>query len=273
MLLSGSEEIPAIRFEGILSREDATLLAEALQALRAFDPRAIIARYAQTKPLLEKASEAYQTASLQVAMKLLLEAIRAYVFGFNEGAIFYSSLSVELALLRTAILKHGDTKMLEVKRQGKLTFSWLINNAEILSASNGDVAVAEKVKSMRDCYVHFENQLLFTEVGKLPYPTSSDIPVRDVEHILEVEASLRRGIDKIFPLRENLMNARCLSFVKARRRSALKKAKEALTGISSNQEHSRDIFWRLAEMANEQDVIDMLGWCMKLLENPAYRID
>lgn len=87
-------------------------------------------------------------------LRFLNDGIDAYRYGFDNGAIYYTGTSVELALL--ALLK--DTIKQEWLRNAKLQvdFKWLVNHSDNLLDIDGR-NLCSNIRIMRNCYVHYQN--------------------------------------------------------------------------------------------------------------------
>src|SRR5206468_9527343 len=144
-----------------------------------------------------------------------------YVLGFREGAVFYASQAVEQMLFRTAMKRYTPEALLELKRKKKLTLRWLVHHAKIIDVKSKDFARAGDIITMRDCYVHFQNHLLFSEVGTIPNLDSfPNVTPEQVEEVMKLDKTWRGEMDKIFPTQDALVSKRCLRFMKARRLKA-----------------------------------------------------
>jgi hypothetical protein len=89
------------------------------------------------------------------------EGVRAYVFGLDEAAIYYSSLSVELILFSKLFRKLG-----KYDKSKMLRFELLIESCkdeEILDERFKKMA--DDIRLLRDCYVHYSNWLVHTRAS------------------------------------------------------------------------------------------------------------
>ena len=128
--------------------------------LNYFDLEDAVRRYEETKVLFRFGLNYAYNPSTKIPMEFFLEGIKSYFFDFDEAAIFYSSLAVELMLLRKTNTKLAEQRL--SKPLKNLDFWWLIHKAQILDAKH--VIIADKLRLLRNCYVHFLNKILYDKI-------------------------------------------------------------------------------------------------------------
>jgi hypothetical protein len=256
-----------LRISKLDDQQGAEKFAEALNSLKILDPKGMGERYAETKDLHNTALALYQDRRMQVSMKFYIDAVRLFVLGFRDASIFCAAQSVEQMLFRTVLKRDEIEVLLDLRRSRKLTFKWLIHGARILKPE--DVALADDVMTMRDCYVHFQNQLLFSEVGTLPdLKPFRNVSAKEVDAIMDIDRKIRSTMDELYPIQERLVSKRCLGFMRTRRRRANKIALKNAT--KAGQLLNPDFTMREAEKSLDQDALDMLKWTLRLLNKTAY---
>lgn len=125
-----------------------------------FDLEDAVRRYEETKVLFDFGLKYAYNPSTKIPMEFFLEGMKSYFFDFDEAAIFYSSLAVELMLLRKTSAKL--TKQRLSKPLKNLSFWWLIHKAKVLDLKH--VVIADKLRLLRNCYVHFQNKILYDKI-------------------------------------------------------------------------------------------------------------
>lgn len=148
------ESIPTIKS---LSEEDMKKLGV---VLKYFDLEDAVKRYEETRAIFDFGLKHVYNPETKIPMEFLLEGIKSYFFDFDEATIFYSSLAVELMLLRkTSIIlaEQGLSKPLKSS-----SFWWLIHRTKILDPKH--VIIADKLRLLRNCYVHFQNRILYDKI-------------------------------------------------------------------------------------------------------------
>jgi hypothetical protein len=175
-------------------------------------------------------------------------------------------------LFRSAIRKFGKNKLIEVrqKKNRPLSFTWLIRDAGILT--DEDKTIAHDVRKMRNCAVHFQNSLSFSEVGTGLDPRwLGNAPEDAVKEILQRDKELRAYYETIFPSHEELAEKEALEFIKQRREimnaKAISRGKEAFKAGKSLPDPMES-----AQRLEEENVLECLKWCRGLLGNPNYHI-
>ena len=238
----------------------------------------ILDRFSAIKDLLNFARSNYDNMKMRVSMKFFTYAIGTYVLSYNEASVFYAALSVELTLLKSAIKKWGEDVLVEIQQRSEkwkkkyprgLTFYWLIHQAGILNKNNGDVAVAENIRLMRDSYVHYQNQLMFSSLEYLFEPEDYEkIPSEHIAEVNELSQMLKTAMQSIYPTPTKLVNPKCFQFMKKQRdkveKRMLDKYKSKVVAASTEE----TVKWVNKELSVE--FLDMLIWCKRILENPAY---
>jgi hypothetical protein len=131
--------------------------------------------------------------------RFFADGVDAYRYSFNNAVIYYVGTAVEIGLL---------IKLKPIVEQEKQTnprfspkFSWLINNSEPLL---GEVlkSIADQVRIMRNCYVHYENivahtawlnQVAWPEIVKYTKSKYKDHPeiIKVIEALAESEKETR----------------------------------------------------------------------------------
>jgi len=233
----------------------------------------MIRRFDDTAEFLKFADANYTNPVWKIPMKFYKYAITQYVLGFPESTVHYSSLSVELMLFRSAIKKLGKDKLLELIKQnrGSFSFKWLIDKSTLLAKD--DQNIAHDIRKMRNCYVHFQNVLLFNEVGRTPDPRwLKGVPQKEVKAILAFDRQLRDSFEQIFPSVEKLGNKEAIDFIRSRRKimdeKALRLVSDALKACTLQLYDPMETARRL----EEENVLDCLKWSKQLLENPDYHV-
>ncbi|SRR6266568_4596006 len=254
--------------------------------IRALDSLDIITegfleRYSAASEFLAFATSHYDNLKMRVSMKFFRYATIMYVLGYYEASVFYSALSVELALLRSAIKKWGEDTLVEIQQRNEkwrkkyphgLTFWWLIHKAGILDKKNGDIGVAENIRLMRDSYVHYQNQLMFFDLEDIIEPGDyGKIPEKEIAKILEQSQMLRTVMNSMYPTPAKLVNPKCLRFIRDRRRKLEKRLLAEWKPKGANRSVDDVIRW--VSYAQNEDFLEMLKWAKRILENPAYFLD
>ena len=128
--------------------------------LKHFDLEDAIRRYEETRAIFDFGlTHAYNPAT-KIPIEFFLEGVKSYFFDFDEAAIFYSSLAVELMLLRKTSIKLAEQGL--SKPLKNLGFWWLIHGTKILDPKH--VIIADKLRLLRNCYVHFQNKILYDKI-------------------------------------------------------------------------------------------------------------
>lgn len=184
--------------------------------LNYFDLEDAVERYKETETIFDFGLKYAANLSLKIPMEFLLEGIKSYFFGFNEATIFYSSLSVELMLLKAS-------KKLYEKEQSKiknLTFWWLIHRTNILDQEH--IAIADNLRLLRNCYVHLQNEIMygriqFDEDRKFLETYKNERMSEQMRGVLvENVRILQRSIEEIFPSLPSVVDKKNIEFMKNR---------------------------------------------------------
>ena len=251
-----------------------------IEALNSLDiiQEGFLDRVSETRELLAFARTNYDNLKMRVSMKFFTYAIGTYALAYNEASVFYSALSVELALLKSAIRKWGENVLVEIQQRNEkwrkkyprgLTFWWLIHEAGILNDSNGDIGVAENIRLMRDSYVHYQNQLMVLSQEDLIEPGDyAKIPPKEIARISEASQKLQTVVNSMYPTPLKLVNRNCLKFMKERR--AKLEARLVAKFVPKSDSYSVEEAIRWVRKAQSEDFLDMLNWSKRILENPAY---
>jgi len=156
------------------------------------------------------------------------------------------------------------------KKNRPLSFTWLIRDAGILT--DEDKTIAHDIRKIRNCAVHFQNSLLFSEVGTGLDPRwLGNAPEEIVKKILQRDKELRDYYETIFPSHEELAEKEALEFIRQRREimnaKAISRVNEAIEAGKPLPDPMES-----AQRLEEENVLDCLNWCKGLLENPNYHI-
>src|SRR2546427_1394084 len=258
-----------LHFPGFDTIEQIEELRHMLQSLKFFDPESAVSRFREIKALLDFSWKNASEPSKQVPMKFFINGLRVYVLGFDEATIYYSSLSIELMLLNAAIRKRGIEVLVEANKNRKLNFRWLIDDGEVLEKQ--DVSIAHDIRRMRDSYVHFQNHLMYSEVGKpIDRRLFSDVPENEIMEVERVDRILSEEIQRAFPYAEALVSRSHIEFIKSRRRVAAEKIRpKMMTALSKGPEGLRTLLGE-TETPQKVDALDILMWSKHLRDNPRY---
>jgi len=186
-----------LRIRDISRREDLEKLSYLLSR---FDLEDAVARYEETKDLVDFITKCARIPSMKFPTEFFHEGIKSYIFGFNEAAVFYSFLSVELAVLLRASKKLGEKKMSQIE---PFRFLPLIREAKIFDKKHA--ALAKDLYRLRNCYVHFENQILYSRIlfekGRKFFETYQDerIPKQIIDETVKDIRVLQRYMENNFP--------------------------------------------------------------------------
>jgi len=192
-----------LRIKSIGTKEGLEKLSDLLNF---FDLEDAVARYEETKNLFDFGLKYAKRTSMKLSMEFFLEGIKSYIFGFNEAAVFYSSLSVELMLLLKASKK---SNLEELSKEGRLSFWRLIHETKILDQKH--VTIAENLNLLRNCYVHFQNEILYRRIefeeNRKFLETCEDerISKQIKDEVIASVRNLQRYIEGIFPLLPSLV--------------------------------------------------------------------
>jgi len=264
-------ESSSLRFAGFDTPEMAQRLTEIINQHKLLSLE-MVRRFDDTTDFLRFADVNYTNPAWKIPMKFYRYAITQYVLDFPESAVHYSSLSVELMLFRSAIKKLGKDKLVELIKQNRsLSFKWLIEKSSLLAKD--DQRIAHNIRKMRNCYVHFQNVLLFNEVGRTPDAQwLPGIPQEEVKKILAFDMQQRRSFEQIFPSVEELANKEAIDFIKSRRKIMNEKAFRLMRdAMKADNLQSYDPM-ETARRLQEEDILDCLKWSKQLLENPNYHV-
>ncbi len=253
-----------MRGAGKLRLEDIISVLNSLDAIQ----EGFLERASETKGILGFTVRNESIAEKIVSMKFLRYSVSAYVLTYYEASVFYSSLSVELMLLRSAIRSWGEDKLVEMKtkRRGKkgrpvLTFGWLIHEAGILK-SKADIEIAERIRLMRNCYVHFQNQILTSGLELVQEKDLPALPAMKLQRINRFIQAFRATVDPIYPGSKRLASRECSEFIQKRRRKM-----ESML-VSDMQGITMDFPDLLRRVYKEQgrDALDTIRWSKQLLD-------
>jgi hypothetical protein len=253
-----------LRIKSIKTKEDLEKLSDLLNY---FDLEDAITRYKETKTLFDFGLKHVVEPSLKLPMEFFLEGIKSYFLGFNEATIFYSSLSVELMLLHKVGKKFREKEDSKIPKS--MTFWWLIHKTNILDPEH--VTTAEKLNRIRNCYVHLQNEILYSRVRfeedrkfletyedkKLP-KQMKDLIIKDVKILQEF-------LEEIFPSLPSSVSRKNVEFMKTRYELYWKWLQKEMKWTTSKlleagpQEVMRTTQGRF-------DALDALNWSKSLLE-------
>lgn len=208
--------------------------------------------------------------------RFFAEGVQAYEYFFNNAVIYYAGTAVEIGLLIK--LK----PLIEQERQSNSTFrpdfKWLIDHSESL-LGKGLKAVADQVRIMRNCYVHYQNIIAHTawmdqvnwpetvEQVKSEYKDDPEI-IREIELLSESakESSEKEGM---FTIRFDFLepNQEIMSFIKSRYDEYLKWLPE----VWSTKKHVtniEDFHWIYG--IETFDALSCIKWSFEILNELNY---
>ena len=132
-------------------------LASLIEILTSFDFMGSIQRKEQVEHIIEfcRKRKSKDVIKDGYSIRFLSEGVGAYLLGLDEAAIYYSGLSVELILLSRLTEKYGQFLPDKMEK-----FASLIKNCKgILDEKQRQVA--DDLRVLRDCYVHYDNWLSY----------------------------------------------------------------------------------------------------------------
>jgi hypothetical protein len=89
------------------------------------------------------------------SIMFLTNGIGTYLLGLDEATIYYSSLAVEIILLAKLTNTYGEYRHEEMN-----TFCSIIKNCEKVGILDQErKKLADKLREVRDCYIHYDNIL------------------------------------------------------------------------------------------------------------------
>lgn len=222
---------------------------------------------------------AYERAKnplMRVPMKFLVYSVRAYVASLIDAAIIYAAQSVELLLYRRAMKIYGDAKLTELSKKRKIGFWWLIHGAGILD--NEDTRAADNIRLMRDCTVHYQNQLMFPGLGPLRFDLNMATTMSDRHALERLNLALERldhdflkENEDIYPHSRLLLNSKQFEFLQNRLRSLIS-AKIFDKALLVKKEGG-NVEDEVRYLIERHDALGMFAWVKSILEKDKYYVD
>jgi len=132
-------------------------------------------------------------------LRFLGDGIDAYRYGFDNAAIFYAGIAVELALLA---LMQGEIKQeRQLNPRLRVDFNWLIDNADNLLDREA-TELCHNIRIMRNCYIHYENIVAhlawMLDVVKVKIPKELQAELGDNPEALKFIDSLSQLMDDLY---------------------------------------------------------------------------
>ena len=208
--------------------------------------------------------------------RFFAEGIWAYEYLFNNAVIYYVGTAVEIGLLIKLKPLIEQERQLNAKLKPK--FEWLTSHSEPL-LSKDLKAVADQVRIMRNCYVHYQNIIAHTawmdqvrwpeivEQVKSEYKDDPEI-MRDIEFLSE-SAKEHREKEGMFTIRFNFLETsqEMMSFIKSRYDEYLK----WLPGFWSTKKHVMNIKdFHLIYGIESFDALSCIKWGFEILNELNY---
>ena len=148
-----------LNFKEVCTTEDLGTLKSVLEDM---DLPEAIKRKRELKDVIDYCFTLEEKAEDRYSFRFLDEGIRAYIYGLNEAAIFYASISVEVLLLSQAFKKEKTVL------DNRVTFASLISTCRKLDVLDNETSkIANDLRVLRDCYVHYDNRLNYDRLTAL----------------------------------------------------------------------------------------------------------
>jgi hypothetical protein len=257
----------SLNFKDVIKKEDLQTLASILDDM---DLPEAIKRKREVKDAIDFCWKLEERAEDRYSFRFLNESLRAYIYGLNEAAIFYASISVEVLLLSRAF-KEKSTVL-----DDKLTFSKLISSCKHLKVLDEEHSrVANDLRVLRDCYIHYDNLLNYDRYTALrSIEFVKNYQVGDVTEAKKAEAvqvmlnAYNLILVPVFPVVKELSPDR-KEFLKVREKKHARWVKsqginEVEIALNSN---TKDGIREMRRYSQEKlDAMDAIMWSFSILK-------